>query len=50
MKTKKTILEKLIVVRCPTSGAGPGEKRRLTTGESRTNPHRDRRLIAADKF
>ncbi len=49
MKTKRTTPRKLIAVRCPTCGASPGEKCELTTGEPRTNPHRDRRLIAADK-
>jgi hypothetical protein len=35
-------------VRCPTCGAGPGAKCELTTGQTRTEPHRDRRLIAKD--
>jgi hypothetical protein len=36
----------LLSVRCPTCGAGPGEKCELTSGQPRTTPHRDRRVIA----
>ncbi len=36
-------------VRCPTCGAKPGEKCELGTGLPRTDPHRDRRLVASDK-
>jgi hypothetical protein len=36
-------------VRCPTCGAKPGEKCELTTGQPRTDSHRDRRLTAAEK-
>jgi hypothetical protein len=32
--------------RCPTCGAGPGEKCELKTGQPRTDPHRDRDLLA----
>jgi|ERR1700686_4306078 len=48
MKAKKPTLEEIQAVRCPTCGAGPGEKCELSTGQPRTEPHRDRRLIAAD--
>ena len=37
-----------LTVRCPTCGAAPGEKCELTTGQLRTESHRDRRFIAAD--
>jgi len=37
-----------LAVRCPTCGAAPGEKCELSTGQPRFEPHRDRRLIAAD--
>jgi hypothetical protein len=37
-----------LVVRCPTCGAAPEEKCELSTGQPRTNPHRDRRLIAKE--
>jgi len=33
----------------PKFGAGPGRKCELSTGQPRTEPHRDRRLIAGDK-
>jgi hypothetical protein len=36
-------------VLCPTCGAVPGKKCKLSTGRLRFEPHRDRRLIAADK-
>jgi hypothetical protein len=42
-------LKQALAVRCPTCGAAPGEKCELTSGQLRTEPHRDRRLIAADK-
>jgi hypothetical protein len=48
MKAKKSTLKKVQAIRCPTCGAGPGEKCKLNTGQPRTTPHRDRRLIAAD--
>ena len=38
-----------LAVRCPTCGAKPGEKCELSTGLPRTDPHRDRRLVASDK-
>ena len=40
--------QQALAVRCPTCGAAPGEKCELSTGQPRTEPHRDRRLIAAD--
>jgi len=33
----------------PTCGAKPGQKCELSTGLPRTEPHRDRRLAAAEK-
>jgi hypothetical protein len=33
-------------VRCPTCGAAPGEKCELTSGQPRTDPHRERRVTA----
>jgi hypothetical protein len=39
----------VLAVRCPTCGAKPGEKCELSTGLPRTEPHRDRRLGAAEK-
>ena len=47
--SKKPTLKQLQVVRCPTCGAGPGEKCELNTGQPRTEPHRDRQLKAADE-
>ncbi len=41
--------EQALTVRCPTCGAKPGEKCELSTGQPRTEPHRDRRLAAAEK-
>jgi len=46
--SKKPTLKQVQAVRCPTCGAGPGEKCELSTGQPRTEPHRDRRLIAED--
>jgi hypothetical protein len=47
---KKDVSLKLaLAVRCPTCGAAPGEKCELTSGQVRTEPHRDRRLTATDK-
>jgi len=48
MKAKKLTLKQVQAVRCPTCGAGQGEKCALSTGQPRTEPHRDRRLIAGD--
>ena len=45
----KTLSPKqILAVRCPTCGVEPGEKCELCTGQPRTMPHRDRRLIAKD--
>jgi 4-hydroxy-3-methylbut-2-en-1-yl diphosphate synthase IspG/GcpE len=49
MKAKKLTLKQVQAVRCPTCGAAPGEKCELTTGQPRTEPHRDRRLNAEDE-
>jgi len=46
---KKELSQKqILAVRCPTCGAAPGEKCTLSTGQPRTGPHLDRRLIAAE--
>jgi hypothetical protein len=39
-----------LAVRCPTCGAKPGEKCELSTGLPRTDPHRDRRLVASEQL
>jgi hypothetical protein len=39
----------VLMVRCPTCGAKPGEKCELTTGQPRTNEHKERRWEASDK-
>jgi hypothetical protein len=49
MKAKKPTLKQVQAVRCPTCGAGPGEKCELSTGQPRLEPHRDRRLEAEDE-
>jgi len=36
--------KQVLAVRCPTCGAKPREKCELSTGQPRTEPHRDRRL------
>lgn len=38
-----------LAVRCPTCGAKPGEKCELSTGQPRTDPHRDRGELASAK-
>jgi hypothetical protein len=45
----KVTEKQTLAVRCPTCGAKPGEKCELSTGLPRTDPHRDRRLEAAEK-
>jgi hypothetical protein len=40
--------KKVLAVRCPTCGAASEKKCELVTGQPRSAPHRDRRLIAAD--
>src|SRR6478736_9590862 len=42
----KATKKEALAVRCPTCGARPGEKCRLGTGQPRTDPHRNRRLVA----
>jgi hypothetical protein len=39
----------VLAIRCPTCGAAPGVRCELGTGQRRTEPHRDRRLLAAEK-
>jgi hypothetical protein len=41
--------KRILAVRCPTCGAKVGEKCELGTGQPRTEPHRDRRLMSAMK-
>jgi hypothetical protein len=45
---KKLSPKQVLTIRCPTCGAAPGEKCELATGQARTDPHRDRRVIAKD--
>jgi hypothetical protein len=45
----KVTEKQTLAVPCPTCGAKPGEKCELSTGQPRTDPHRDRRLEASDK-
>jgi len=49
MSKKPTTLKQVQAVRCPTCGAGAGEKCELSTGLPRFEPHRDRRLKAEDE-
>jgi hypothetical protein len=48
MNAKDLTPKQRLAVRCPTCGAKRGERCELGTGQPRTYPHRDRRLIAAD--
>jgi hypothetical protein len=48
MKTKELTPKQILSVRCPTCGAATGEVCELNTGTPRTEPHRDRKLSAAD--
>jgi len=48
MKTRDLTPKQLLLLRCPTCGAKPGEKCELATGQPRVNPHRDRRLVTAE--
>lgn len=41
--------KRVLALRCPTCGAKPGEKCELSTGQPRTDPHRDRRFASAEK-
>jgi hypothetical protein len=45
---KENSPKQILAVRCPTCGAASGEKCALGSGQPRTKPHRDRRLIARD--
>jgi hypothetical protein len=40
--------KQILAIPCPTCGAAPGVRCQLATGQSRTGPHRDRRLIATE--
>jgi hypothetical protein len=44
--TKGFSPKQAFAVRCPTCGAAPGEKCELTSGQPRTDPHRERRVTA----
>ncbi len=46
---KELSVKKALAVRCPTCGAAPDEKCELSTGQPRTDPHRDRRVIAKEQ-
>jgi hypothetical protein len=43
-ENEEPALNKVHAVWCPTCGSGPGEKCELSTGQPRTEPHRDRLL------
>ena len=45
---KSSVYKEALAIRCPTCGAAPGEKCELSSGQPRTSPHGDRRLIAED--
>jgi hypothetical protein len=49
LSMKEITPKQVLAVRCPTCGAAPGVRCELGTGQPRTEPHRDRRLIAAEK-
>jgi len=44
----KVTLRQAQSVRCSTCGAKPGERCELSSGQPRTEPHRDRRLTASE--
>jgi hypothetical protein len=48
MKTKELTPTQILSVRCPTCGVATGEVCELHTGAPRSEPHRDRKLSAAD--
>jgi len=48
MKTKELTLKQTLSVPCPTCGAAPQEGCVLHTGARRNEPHRDRKLSAAE--
>jgi hypothetical protein len=45
---KKLSAKQMLAVRCPTCSAKPGVKCQLATGLPRSNPHRDRRVVAKE--
>jgi hypothetical protein len=47
---KELTPQQIFSVPCPTCGVQPREKCQLNTGQPRNNPHRDRRLFAADQL
>jgi hypothetical protein len=48
VKTKELTLKQILSVPCPTCGAALDEGCVLHTGARRTEPHRDRKLSAAE--
>jgi len=48
MKKELSPKQQVLAIPCPTCGAAPGEKCELSTGQPRTDSHRDRRVIAKD--
>jgi len=48
VKAKELTLKQILTVPCATCGAAIGEVCELHTGAPRTEPHRDRKLSAAE--
>jgi hypothetical protein len=48
VKTKELTLKQILFVPCPTCGAATKEVCELHTGAPRIEPHRDRKLSAAE--
>lgn len=48
VKAKDLTTKQILAVPCTTCGAAIGEVCELNTGDPRTEPHRDRKLSAAD--
>jgi hypothetical protein len=48
VKTRDLTLKQILSVPCTTCGATIGEACELHTGDPRTEPHRDRKLAAAE--
>lgn len=48
MKSKDLTAQQMAAVECPTCGAAVGEVCELNSGTPRFEPHRDRKLAAAD--
>jgi hypothetical protein len=48
VKCKELTTKQILSVPCPTCGAATKEVCELNTGTARTEPHRDRKLNAAD--